>query len=97
VALTINQFSKLLQLSPGIAVGAGGAFTVGEKLLTPPRVTPFSVGDGGVALVLVGVGVGVSFSLELHAVASPLILTVATTKAIADRRRIPFMLLPDTR
>jgi len=80
-------------LSPGIAVGAGGALTVGEKLLGPPPSEPFSPGEGGVALllacvvVLVVVVVGASFSLLLHAAVIPIMPTAKAIAATADRRR----------
>ncbi|TDO07284.1 hypothetical protein EV580_6253 [Mycobacterium sp. BK086] len=81
---------------PGIAVGGGGAFTVGEKLLGPPPSEPFSVGDGGagtlllagvVVDVVVVVVVGASFSLLLHAVVIPSTPTVTATAATMDRWR----------
>jgi hypothetical protein len=76
-------------LSPGVAVGAGGALTVGEKLLGPPTV-PFSVGDGGVTVVLARVVVvvvdvvGAGFSSLLHAVI-PIMPTARARAATADR------------
>jgi len=85
------------QWSPGVAVGAGGALTVGEKLLGPPKV-PFSEGDTGTALVLAGVvlvvDVGASFSPLPHAVIRPAKPTVKATAATADRRRIFFIMHP---
>ena len=88
------------QLLPGIAVGAGGAFTVGVKLLGPPPSEPFSVGDGGAGTLLlagvvvdvVGVVVGASFSLLLHAVVIPSTPTVTATAATTDRWRRFFIL-----
>jgi hypothetical protein len=83
-------------LLPGIAVGAGVAFTVGEKLLGPPTVA-FSVGDGVATLVLVGVVVvvvvlvGASFSLLLHAVERPITPAVSAMAATTDRGRILFI------
>jgi hypothetical protein len=82
-------------LLPGIAVGAGGAFTGGEKLLGPPPSEPFSVGDGGgatlllagVVVVVVVVVVGAGFSSLLHAVAIPIMPTARAIAATADRRR----------
>jgi hypothetical protein len=83
-------------LLPGIAVGAGGAFTGGEKLLGPPPSEPFSVGDGGggatlllagVVVVVVVVVVGAGFSSLLHAVAIPIMPTARAIAAAADRRR----------
>jgi hypothetical protein len=82
-------------LLPGIAVGAGGAFTVGEKLLGPPPSEPFSVGAGGGAVLLAGVVVVVvvvvdgagCFSSLLHAVVIPKMPTVRAMAATADRWR----------
>jgi len=88
-------------LSPGIAVGGGGAFTVGEKLLGPPPSEPFSVGDGGeggATLLLAGVVVlvvvveGVVFSSLPHAVIAPITPTAKATAATADRWRSLFIL-----
>ncbi|MBI3690654.1 MAG: hypothetical protein HY239_08375 [Mycolicibacterium aromaticivorans] len=86
---------------PGIAVGGGGAFTVGEKLLGPPPSEPFSVGAGGggtlllagvvVVVVVVVLVVGAGFSLELQAVVMPSMPTVTATAATADRWRSLFM------
>jgi hypothetical protein len=88
-------------LLPGIAVGGGGAFTVGEKLLGPPPSEPFSVGDGGggatlllagvVVVVVVGVVVGAGFSSLLHAVAIPIMPTVRAIAATANRWRSVFI------
>jgi hypothetical protein len=87
-------------LLPGIAVGGGGAFTVGEKLLGPPPSEPFSVGDGGgatlvlagvVVVVVVVVDVGAGFSSLLHAVAIPITPTVRAMAATADRWRSVFI------
>jgi len=72
---------------PGRAVGAAGAFTVGEKELLPPGPTDFSVGDGAFdgeagALELgdEGASVGLSLVAVLQAVRAP-IPTMATPPA----------------
>ena len=72
---------------PGSAVGAGRAFTVGEKELLPPGPTDFSVGDGAFdgeagALELgdEGASVGLSLVAVLQAVSAP-IPTMATPPA----------------
>ena len=72
---------------PGSAVGADGAFTVGEKELLPPGPTDFSVGAGAFdgeagALELgdEGASVGLSLVDVLQAVSAP-IPTMATPPA----------------
>ncbi|KDF01500.1 hypothetical protein Y900_021845 [Mycolicibacterium aromaticivorans JS19b1 = JCM 16368] len=84
---------------PGIAVGGGGALTVGEKLLGPPPSEPFSVGEGGagtlvltggVVVVVVVLVLGAGFSLGLHAVVIPSMPTMTATAATADRWRSLF-------
>ena len=72
------------QLSPGIAVGAGGALTGGVNRLPPVGLIDFSVGvtegaDDDGAVVVVGVVVSGALSeLPPHAAVR---LTIATTAA----------------
>ena len=75
---------------PGMAVGAGGASTVGLKLFAPPGVRLFSVGDTDVVVVVVVVVVleGAGDSLLLHAVSEPMAM-IAPPPATSARRRNP--------
>jgi hypothetical protein len=71
-------------LSPGIAVGAGGALTGGVNRLPPVGLIDFSVGvtegadDDDGAVVVVGVVSGALSELPPHAAVRP---TIATTAA----------------
>jgi hypothetical protein len=72
---------------PGRAVGAGGARTLGEKLLAPPGVTTFSVGVGVVDVVVVVVLDGVGVVLVLHpAVNAPIVMIALPPATNASRR-----------
>ena len=79
-------------------MGAGGAFTGGEKLLAPPGVKLFSVGvtDGAVVVVVVLLGAGVSLLLE-HAVSAPIVMIAPPPMTNARRRvkRSVFMFYPN--
>jgi hypothetical protein len=79
-------------------VGAGGAFTGGEKLLAPPGVRLFSVGvtDGAVVVVVVLLGAGVSLLLE-QAVSAPIVMIAPPPMTNATRRvkRSVFMFYPN--
>ena len=83
---------------PGSPVGAGGAFTGGEKLLAPPGVRLFSVGvtDGAVVVVVVLLGAGVSLLLE-QAVSAPIVMIAPPPMTNATRRvkRSVFMFYPN--
>ena len=71
---------------PGNAVGAGRALTVGENEFAP-EVSPFSVGDGGVAVELEDGGVVTAgFSFAEHAVKNPMPISAAALAATAVRR-----------
>ena len=74
---------------PGSPVGAGGAFTGGEKLLAPPGVRLFSVGvtDGAVVVVVVLLGAGVSLLLE-QAVSAPIVM-IAPPPMTNPRSQLP--------
>lgn len=77
-------------MSPGGAVGAGGASTDGENGFGPPgsRRGAFSVGSTDVVVVVVVVedSVGASvFSLP-HAVSAPIEMMEAIPRAAATRR-----------
>jgi hypothetical protein len=78
-------------------VGAGGAFTGGEKLLGPPGVRLFSVGVTDVVVVVVVlVGAGVWLLLQ-PAVSAPM-ATIAlppTTSARRRAKRSVFMFFPN--
>ena len=79
-------------------MGAGGAFTGGEKLLAPPGVRLFSVGvtDGAVVVVVVLLGAGVSLLLE-QAVSAPIVMIAPPPMTNARRRvkRSVFMFYPN--
>jgi hypothetical protein len=80
-------------LSPGIAVGAGGAFTDGVNLLPPEGLIDFSVGstDGAVVVVVVVVVVDVSgdfFSSVPQAAVKPIIARMAAPPMAAETRRV---------
>jgi hypothetical protein len=84
---------------PGTPVGAGGAFTGGEKLLGPPGVRLFSVGVTDVVVVVVVVvldGAGVSLLLQ-PAVNAPRVMIALppTTSARRRARRSVFMCFPN--
>lgn len=89
------------QLSPGGAVGAGGALTGGVNRLPPVGLIDFSVGvtdtdDDGVVVVVV-VDVSGAFSPPPHAAVSPTIATIAvppTAAAIRRARRFDLILSP---
>jgi hypothetical protein len=72
---------------PGIAVGAGGAFTGGLKLLPPVGLMLFSVGDtdGGVVVVVVVLD-GPPVSPPPQAVNAPIEMKAATPIPAATRR-----------
>jgi hypothetical protein len=78
-------------------VGAGGAFTGGEKLLGPPGVRLFSVGvtDDVVVLVVLE-GAGVSLLLQ-PAVSAPMVMIAPPPMTSANRRvkRSVFMSYPN--
>ena len=77
----------MLRSLPGRAVGAGGATTVGEKLLAPPGVTFFSVGDGVADDVVVVVVLdGAGFSLLLQPVSAPIAMIALPPATSASRR-----------
>jgi hypothetical protein len=76
----------VLRSFPGSAVGAAGAFTVGEKLLAPPGVMFFSVGDTEVVVVVVVLD-GLGDSLPPHAAVSAVMAMMAAPPAITGRRR----------
>jgi hypothetical protein len=88
------------QLSPGMAVGAGGALTGGVNRLPPVGLIDFSVGDSVGADVddgVVVVDVSGAFSPPPHAAVSPTIATIAvppTAAAIRRARRFDFMVSP---
>ena len=80
-------------MSPGGAVGAGGAFTSGEKGFGPlgSRRGAFSVGsaDGVVVVVVVVVEVSGAFSSSFaHAAERPTRAVTAAIPAMAERRRV---------
>jgi hypothetical protein len=67
-------------------VGAGGAFTGGVKLLGPPGVRLFSVGDTDVVVVVVVLdGAGVSLLLQ-PAVNAPMAMIALPPMTSARRR-----------
>ena len=85
------------QLSPGMAVGAGGALTGGVKRLPPVGLIDFSVGDNdgaddGVVVVVVVSG---AFSSSVpQAAVKPIMATIAvppTAAAMRRARRFDFM------
>jgi len=81
------------QLSPGIAVGAGGALTVGVNRLPPVGLRLFSVGetDGVVVEVSVVLDGPSSFSLVLQAVSAPPRMAAEMPTVAAIRRVVrPF-------
>ena len=85
------------QLSPGMAVGAGGALTGGVNRLPPVGLIDFSVGDTDGVVVDEGVVVDVSgaFSPPPQAAVKPTIATIAvppTAAAMRRARRFDFML-----
>jgi hypothetical protein len=73
---------------PGSCEGAGGAFTGGEKLLPPPGVMFFSVGEGAaddeVGVVVLD-GAGVSLPLQ-PAVNAPIAMIALPPATSASRR-----------
>jgi len=82
-------------LSPGGAVGAGGACTEGEKGFGPLGSSrgAFSVGDAGanddgvvVVVVVVEVSEGALFSSPPHAVNAPIEMMAAIPSEAATRR-----------
>jgi hypothetical protein len=81
-------------LSPGRAVGAGGASTEGEKGFGPLGSSrgAFSVGDAGaddgvvVVVVVVEVSEGALFSSPPHAVNAPIEMMAAIPSEAATRR-----------
>ncbi|WP_161600489.1 hypothetical protein [Mycolicibacterium hodleri] len=81
---------------PGSPVGAGGAFTGGEKLLGPPGVRLFSVGDGATDDVVVVVVLdGLGDSLPPQPAVNVAIATTAlppTTNATRRPKRPDFMI-----
>ena len=85
--------SQLFRWTPGGSVGAGGALISGVNRLPPVGLMPFSVGDGGVALVGVVVVVVVDVEgawpplLPHPAVNAPITIR-APQPAAAIRRRI---------
>ena len=83
---------------PGSPVGAGGAFTGGEKLFAPPGVRLFSVGvtDGAVVVVVL-LGAGVSLLLLQPAVSAPIVMIAPPPMTNATRRvkRSVFMFYPN--
>jgi hypothetical protein len=89
-------------LSPGGAVGAGGAFTSGENGFGPLGSSrgAFSVGSAGaddgdvVVVVVVEVSEGASFSSLPHAVSAPIEMMAAIPSEAATRRgsRAVFMM-----
>lgn len=87
------------QLSPGMAVGAGGALMVGVNLLPPLGLIDFSVGstDGPVVLVVVVVVVvdvsGVFFSSLPQAAVKPIIARMAAPPTAAETRRVRFVFI----
>ena len=82
---------------PGRAVCAGGAMTDGLKLLGPPGVMFFSVGEGeGATDVVVVVVVGLGSSLLVQpAVSAPIAMIAPPPATSASRRAIrpEFMIL----
>jgi hypothetical protein len=83
-------------LSPGGAVGAGGALTGGVNRLPPVGLIDFSVEDtGGADDDGVVVDVSGAFSPPPQAAVRPIIATIAvppTAAAIRRARRFDFML-----
>jgi hypothetical protein len=74
-----------------MAVGAGGAFTVGVNLLPPEGLIDFSVGstDGAVVVVVVVVEVsGVFFSSLPQVAVKPIIARMAAPPTAAETRRV---------
>jgi hypothetical protein len=91
------------QLSPGMAVGAGGALTGGVNRLPPVGLIDFSVGDSGavddgvVVVVVVVVDSGAFSSPPPHAAVNPTIATIAvppTAAAMRRARRFDLMVSP---
>ena len=82
-SVSLNQ----LLCVPGMAVGAGGAFTGGLKLLPPVGLMLFSVGetDGGVVVVVVVLD-GAGVSPPPQAVSAPIETNAATPIPAATRR-----------
>jgi hypothetical protein len=79
---------------PGMAVGAGGAFTGGLKLLPPVGLMLFSVGETVVVVVVVVVLDGPPDSPPPQAVSAPIETKAAIPRPAATRRvRRLFMLL----
>jgi hypothetical protein len=80
----------VLRWLPGSAVGAAGAFTDGEKLLPPPGVMFFSVGDGAAGDVVVVVVVldGLGDSLPPQPADNAAIATIALPPATSASRRV---------
>jgi hypothetical protein len=81
---------QVIQLSPGMAVGAGGAFTGGVKRLPPVGLMLFSVGetvgDGAVVVVVVMVLEGPPVSPPPQAVKAPAKMAAAMPMVAATRR-----------
>ena len=80
------------QLSPGMAVGAGGALMVGVNLLPPLGLIDFSVGatEGPVVLVVVVVVEvsGAFFSSLPQAAVKPIMARMAAPPMAAETRRV---------
>jgi hypothetical protein len=82
---------QVIQWSPGMAVGAAGAFTGGVKRLPPVGLMLFSVGeivgDGAVVVVVVVVVLeGPPVSPPPHAVKAPAKMAAAMPTVAATRR-----------
>ncbi len=77
-------------------MGAGGAFTGGEKLFGPPGVKLFSVGVTDVVVVVVLLGAGVVLLLQ-PAVSAPMVMIAPPPTIRATRRvkRSVFMFFPN--
>jgi len=87
-----------LRCVPGSPVGAGGAFTGGEKLFAPPGVMLFSVGVTDDVVVVVVVLLGAGFSLLLQpAVNAPIVMIAPPPMTNATRRvkRSVFIFYPN--
>jgi hypothetical protein len=85
---------------PGMAVGAGGAFTGGVKRLPPVGLMLFSVGVTDGAVVVVGGALdglvvldGLGDSLSPQAVSAPMEMKAATPRLAATRRVVRLFMI----